>query len=90
MQLLLGLACLKEREGHSNPKGTGEARSHLLQATEGAGAGNPVSVLGHLLVAELEATGDHKKKGERISRHLAQVCTVPTWSVTQQASDSGG
>jgi hypothetical protein len=78
VQLVVGIACLKALEGQSNPKGTGEARSHLLKATEESGVGGPVSVLGHLLLAELEASGDHKKRGERISRHLSQVYSIPS------------
>ena len=68
------MAYLKEQDSQSSPRGAAEARSHLSKATDGAGGS--ISVLGHLLLAELEASGDHKKRGERISRHLDQVCSV--------------
>lgn len=73
VQLLMGLACMEglDTEG-AESKGSAEARGCLTKAAKG-GRG-PVSSLAHLLLAELEASGKHKKRGERVTEHLSQVC----------------
>ena len=71
LQLLGGLARLEIASSDEEAAGLSEAKEFLVNAA--AGPKSNATVLAALLLAEMEASGNKKRREERVAHHMQQV-----------------